>query len=362
MVLLKRRSAFTLIELLVVIAIIAILIALLVPAVQKVREASARANCQNNLKQIGLGTHAYESLNKHLPPGYNGANTANGLADPGQPPDDSNYQLGPGVGVLAYLLPYVEQDNVYKIFFEGPNPVPPDFFSISTTQTAGWWNYSSALDAALSQISTYTCPQDDPNVTPTWGVGMMLHTYYDPAASEAGIRVAYLPPDTGLGGTLTLNDFGRTNYVGVAGYMGRASKYLSDTDYEGLMCNRSNLSLTNVSAADGTSNTMMFGECLGGNVVPTPDNILPRDFVFTWIGAGALPTGFGFPENAVRQDDGTFAPGVDWPNFSSLHTGVVNFCFADGSVRSLRRGSDPNTFIYLSGWNDGKLADFNLVE
>src|SRR5881275_1315975 len=111
-----KRSGFTLIELLVVIAIIAILIAILVPAVQKVREASARAQCQNNLKQIGLAAHEFESINKRLPPGYNGANTAaNGLIEPGDP----TYTFAPCIGVLAYLLPFLEQDAVYQSMFAG---------------------------------------------------------------------------------------------------------------------------------------------------------------------------------------------------------------------------------------------------
>src|SRR5438067_1293739 len=99
----RLRWAFTLIELLVVIAILAVLIGLLLPAVQKVREAANRTQCANNLKQIGLACHAYHAAHQSFPPGFTSASaTVDGDG------------TGPGWGWAAYLLPYLEQDNLHR--------------------------------------------------------------------------------------------------------------------------------------------------------------------------------------------------------------------------------------------------------
>ncbi|HEY3789152.1 MAG TPA: DUF1559 domain-containing protein, partial [Urbifossiella sp.] len=138
------RAGFTLVELLVVIAIIAVLIGLLIPAVQKVREAAARARCQNNLKQIGLACHNFASANGYLPPGVLG-DGPNGLNNPA----DS----GPYVGCLAFILPYVEQQAVYAQLQVN--------WDVRKVNGPWWVNVPANVAAAQARISVYKCPSDD---------------------------------------------------------------------------------------------------------------------------------------------------------------------------------------------------------
>src|SRR4051794_29636796 len=162
-----RRSAFTLIELLVVIAIIAILIGLLLPAVQKVREAAARSQCQNNLHQISLASMNYESSYGYLPP--SGLMNKNGLPGYGPTTWGGAYYKGPMTGTLAFLLPYMEQTPVYQVMsnfnaglFSDTSAVEPWMYWTGQPQSTDS-NYSAPVRGVDSKIKSYTCPNEDPN-------------------------------------------------------------------------------------------------------------------------------------------------------------------------------------------------------
>ncbi len=382
------RRAFTLVELLVVIAIIGVLIGLLLPAVQKIREAAARMSCSNNLHNIGLAAHNYSDAYHRFPPGINVSPNA-------MTPNNNQYNYGspwagPYTGALSYLLPYMEQQNVYQMAFSY-HPSPNDYYSFNTT--AGAWAYdmppfdfqvgdqsvapfnapngtgdgmflpngsngvkNPSMGYAATHVKPYECPSDNlyvPLIDPyTFGNmdanGWNLYGYA--AAHVFGVVDAFwvtqgsfwidfVPPTTTYPNGVPV---GRTNYIGCAGYFGdetTSNPTYGPTAllYRGIYLRNSKTRFEDVT--DGTSNTIAFGETLAGNRTGA------RDCVLAWMGSGSMPTAYGLSANPR------------WTQFSSKHLGVVQFAFADGSVHPISTGIDYATFVYLSGMADGALID-----
>lgn len=319
------RRGFTLIELLVVIAIIAILIGLLLPAVQKVREAASRSTCQNNLAQLAKAAHNYEGTFQRLPPGFLGCM-----------PTDSPYGADSNitatynaqcVGTIVHLLPQMEQGPLYQILMTG---VPTDYLD-PDKRYAGFWNYSGPWNAHTARIKTLLCPSDSGQDS-NWDA--FYATYQ---ASPTSFTVTII--------AFGLPEFGKTNYLGIGG----RSALTTDT-YRGPFSNRSKTKLA--ALPDGTSNTLLFGEYSSkGPPASGWQSVTPA-----WIGAGYFPTAWGIEPQVSGPDP-------RWWELSSRHTGVVNFAMGDGSVRSIRcpgnSGGSYANFIYASGIQDNRVVNFD---
>jgi prepilin-type N-terminal cleavage/methylation domain-containing protein/prepilin-type processing-associated H-X9-DG protein len=311
----KTRAGFTLIELLVVIAIIAVLIGLLLPAVQKVREAAARTKCANNLKQLGLAVHAYHDGFNQIPPNaktinYNWAR-------------DSTV-AGPNTWTwIARILPYVEQGalaNQYNI----PN---------------GTLGQAQAGIATI--IPVLLCPSDGTetsNPATDWanipGISLGLTNYKGCSGSNWGFNTsstfttAFPVADLSLGPSPGIAEDGLDHGNGIF--------YRTD----------GNRRLTLTGITDGTSNTFMIGEDLhsldqhcGGWAYPNYVN-----------STCAIPLNYADPGHTY----------TNWPNrysFHSNHPNGANFCFADGTVRFVNDSINIDTYRALATIHGGEVIN-----
>jgi prepilin-type N-terminal cleavage/methylation domain-containing protein len=334
----KRQSAFTLIELLVVIAIIALLMALLLPAIQKVREAANKMLCASNIRQLAIASHNYHNDYNKLPPGNLGVmpkgSTYPALA--GQ-----NYQY---IGCLVFLLPYLEADNVYKqlvVNFGLDVPAAPG------GPTYPWWANTVNQLVAQYKLKMFYCPSDDlATQIPTIGG----YASYQSSFSNANVATIggnwYFP--TGGGGEI----FGRTNYLGCAGLVdvgiNPQAPYWSG--YNGILQARGKLTLGQITVLDGTTNTLLFGESLGGAGGGA------RDYVLTWIACGNLGVHYGLGRGNTNYAVNNV--GARTYQFSSMHAAGVQFAFGDASVRTVRFGTTSSqAFTYYNYTTDWSLLN-----
>ncbi len=289
------------------IAIIAILIALLLPAVQQAREAARRSSCKNNLKQLGLAAMNFHSSYNRFPPGYLGPD-----------PKDPYLSIGAGgtqpyIGSLAFLLPQLEQNNVYKL-------ISPAQLNVDQLGGATWFSVAGSNTAAQAKIPGFLCPSTDPYAGPKEILSRM-NLYRN---GGVGTLEAYL---------LGNSNHGRTNYMGVAGHFGPVPGF---ERYNGVFYNRSKTRFKDIT--DGSTNVLLYGEIIG-DYNGTPN--LVRTHV--WMSSAMLPTYWNFGDPT-------------WYRFSSPHTGSLNFALADGSVRAISENIHTTVIRNISG-----IADDNVV-
>jgi prepilin-type N-terminal cleavage/methylation domain-containing protein/prepilin-type processing-associated H-X9-DG protein len=347
----RSRSGFTLIELLVVIAIIGILVGLLLPAVQRVREAASRTKCSNNLKQLVLALHHYELAQGSFPPGI----ITNQM--------DLHLQNGQGSG-FDLLLPYIEQENLQRLWSPGASWADPVNFTASQTQ-----------------VATFYCPSNrDKGNLPMEALAQALgRPFPDPAGTDYIFNKgtnANLCPQTMLPraarGPFDVNSRtrmadirdGTSSTFAIGEGAGNSTVFMSRITYDAttpvLDANNQPIPLDQGWAVGsvGNSNTAssgyLFGCVLGvtaqrGGFTPPYDEPMNNPLLLASIAY----------DQSCDNSETTIGVFDTVTGFRSLHSGGCNFAFCDGSVRFVNSNIAPDTYRALSTMTGGEvLAGF----
>jgi prepilin-type N-terminal cleavage/methylation domain-containing protein len=318
----RQRRAFTLIELLVVIAIIAILMGLLLPAVQKVREAAARMSCANNLKQLALAVHLYHDSRGTFPP-------------------DSLYSFdptGPNWSWLANILPLIEQGNLYDQAVVSGSPPH---------------NLNQSLPQIATRVKTFLCPSD-----PDAWQGPVSHPsnfdMLDPVLGPLTYEVTCYRAN--IGSNWGGGPPGSPLWWGTDPQWCNPDPNSTNPNlaYDGcgagngvIWENNRPLRITDI--LDGTTNTIMIGEALTG-----------KDYQNAWCHMDNAIATCAYPPNVKDPKTGQDYPPDQWWNryaFTSAHPGGVQFAMTDGSIRFIPNSIDLAVFRALGTRAAGEVVE-----
>jgi prepilin-type N-terminal cleavage/methylation domain-containing protein/prepilin-type processing-associated H-X9-DG protein len=353
----RVSNGFTLIELLVVIAIIAILIGLLLPAVQKVREAANRMSCQNNVKQMGLALYTFENTYGYFPPaGVTIPMPSIGVVGDGTARNSSpNSNAGPYSSWVPFVLPFMEQGNLAKMYNVNLN------FTAPANQAASG-----------TQLKLFNCPSSSrSNRTDTYDNGN------SPAIPAACSDYGAL---AGAEGNGSFNNYSGANYYsngptyyflwynqgnyGIPNYA--SSNWQEAAILTGLILNQTRR-ITDIT--DGTSNTTLVAECAGRGTALGPGGNSSSPFGY-YVGGGA----WADPGNCISVQGSTFDGTVfgssnggpctmnctNYLNIYSFHTGGCNFLFGDGSVHFISSQITWGVLAPLMTANWGDIVNDNI--